>query len=72
MLAVVVIGACAIAALVLAWPAADGRLRLELQSTALSPRTVAREAMEEKVDRLRRQVEALERWTLIFGHDDSR
>jgi hypothetical protein len=60
MLAVVVIGACAIAALVLAWSAADGPLRLELQSTALSPRTVAREAMEEKVDRLRRQVEALE------------
>jgi outer membrane murein-binding lipoprotein Lpp len=60
MLAVVVIGAGAIAALVLAWSAADGRLRLELQSTAPSPRTVAREAMEEKVDRLHRQVEALE------------
>jgi cell division protein FtsB len=60
MLAVVVLGGGAIAALVLAWSAADGRLRLELQSTAPSPRTVAREAAEEKVDRLRRQVEALE------------
>jgi hypothetical protein len=60
MLAVVVIGAGAIVALVLDWSAADGRLRLELQSTAPSPPTVAREAMEEQVDRLRRQVEALE------------
>jgi cell division protein FtsB len=60
MLAVVVLGAGAIAALVLAWSAADGRLRLELQSTAPSPRTVAHEAAEEKVDSLRRQVEALE------------
>ena len=60
MLAVVMIGAGAIAALALVWSAADGRLRLELQSTAPSPRTVAREAVEEKVDRLRRQVEALE------------
>jgi uncharacterized protein HemX len=60
MLAVVVLGAGAIAALALAWSAADGRLRLEFQSTAPSPRTVAREAAEEKVDRLRRQMDALE------------
>jgi hypothetical protein len=60
MLAVVVLGAGAIAALALALSGADGRLRLELQSTAPSPRTVAREAAEEKVDSLRRQVEALE------------
>jgi len=59
MLAVVVLGAGAIAALALAWSAADGRLRLEFQSTAPSPRTVAREAAEEKVDRLRRQMDAL-------------
>jgi hypothetical protein len=59
-LAVVVLGAGAIAALALAWSAADGRLRLELQSMTPSPRTVAREAAEEKVDRLRRQMDALE------------
>jgi TolA-binding protein len=60
MLAVVALGAGAIAALALAWSAADGRLRLELQSMAPSPRSVAREAAEEKVDRLRRQMDALE------------
>jgi hypothetical protein len=59
-LAVVTLGAGAIAALAFAWSAADGRLRLELQSMAPSPRTVAREAAEEKVDRLRRQMDALQ------------
>src|SRR2546426_12776251 len=46
MLAVVVIGAGAIAALVLAWSAADGRLRLVVKSTAPSPRTGDPGAME--------------------------
>jgi hypothetical protein len=50
----------AIAALALAWSAADGPLRLEPQSMASSPRTVTREAAEEKVDRLRRQMDALQ------------
>ena len=60
MLAVVALGAGTIAALALAWSAADGPLRLEPQSMAPSPRTVAREAAEEKVDRLRRQMDALQ------------
>ena len=60
MLAVVALGAGAIAVLALAWSAADGPLRLELQSTVPSPRTVAREAAAEEVDRLRRQMDGLE------------
>ena len=53
MLAVVALGAGTIAALALAWSAADGPLRLEPQSMASLARTVAREAAEEEVDRLR-------------------
>ena len=63
MLAVVALGAGTIAALALAWSAADGPLRLEPQSMASSPRTVTREAAEEKVDRLRRQMDALQNET---------
>jgi threonine dehydrogenase-like Zn-dependent dehydrogenase len=60
MLAVVVLCAGAIAALAFAWSSADGRLRLELQSIAPSPRTVAREGSEEEIDRLRRRMDELE------------
>jgi len=60
MLAVLVIGAGAVAALAFAWSSADGRLRLELQSIAPSPRTVAREAAEEEIERLRRRMDELE------------
>jgi TolA-binding protein len=60
MLAVLIVGAGAVAALAFAWSSADGRLRLELQSIAPSPRTVAREAAEEEVDRLRRRMDELE------------
>jgi hypothetical protein len=60
MLAVVVLCAGAIAALGFAWSSADGRLRLELQSIAPSPRTVAREGAEEEIDRLRRRMDELE------------
>src|SRR5262249_4689975 len=60
MLAVLVLGAGAVAALAFAWSSADGRLRLELQSIAPPPRTVAREAAEEETDRLRRRMDELE------------
>jgi predicted amidohydrolase len=56
----VALGAGVISVLALAWSAADGRLRLELQSAVvapISPRT--REDSEEEIDRLRHQVEAL-------------
>jgi cell division protein FtsB len=56
----VALGAGVISVLALAWSAADGRLRLELQSAVvapISPRT--REGSEEEIDRLRHQVEAL-------------
>jgi hypothetical protein len=60
MLAVLVIGVGAVAALAFAWSSADGRLRLELQSIAPSPRSAAREAAEEEIDRLRRRMDELE------------
>jgi TolA-binding protein len=60
MLAVVVLCAATIAALAFAWSSADGRLRLEMQSIAPSPRTVAREGAEEEIDRLRRRMDELE------------
>jgi hypothetical protein len=60
MLGVVVLCAGAIAALAFAWSSADGRLRLELQSIAAPPRTVAREGAEEEIDRLRRRMDELE------------
>jgi hypothetical protein len=60
-LAVVALGLGGIAALIFAWSNADGRLRLELQSATVTPRSVAREdAAEEEADRLRRRVDALE------------
>jgi len=60
MVAIVALCAGAIAVLVFAWSSADGRLRLELQSIASAPRTVAREAAEEEIDRLRRRMDELE------------
>jgi cell division protein FtsB len=54
------IGVGAISILALAWSAADGRLRLELQSTVVAPiSTPTREGLDEEIDQLRRQVEAL-------------
>jgi hypothetical protein len=56
----IALGVGVISVLALAWSAADGRLHLELQSavvTPISPRT--REASDEELDRLRRQVEVL-------------
>src|SRR5437762_3122236 len=60
MLTIVALCAGAIAALAFAWSSADGRLRLELQSIAPAPRTVAREGAEEEIDRLRRRMDELE------------
>jgi hypothetical protein len=58
MLAGVALGLGAIGALAFAWSNANGRLRLELQSTA--PKTAQRAAAAEEIDRLRRQIEALQ------------
>jgi hypothetical protein len=60
MLAGVALGLAAIGALAFAWSNADGRLRFELQSTTSSPKNAQRAAAEEEIDRLRRQVEALQ------------
>jgi hypothetical protein len=60
MLAGVALGLGAISALAFAWSNADGRLRFALQSAASSPKNVQRAAAEEEVERLRRQVEALQ------------
>ena len=56
----IALGVGVISVLALGWSAADRRLRLELQSTVvapISPRT--REGLDEEIDGLRRQVEAL-------------
>ncbi len=58
-LAAAALGLGVIAALVFAWSTADGRLRLELQSAASVPRAATREASNEELDRLRREVDAL-------------
>src|SRR5262245_42006900 len=58
-IAAIVLGVGTIAALALAWSKADGRLRLELQSVAPSPRSASRERPEEELDRLHREVDAL-------------
>jgi hypothetical protein len=56
----IVLGAGVIAALAFVWSTADGRLRLELQSALPpSPRGASREASDEELDDLRRQVDAL-------------
>jgi hypothetical protein len=60
MLAGVALGLGAIGALAFAWSNADGRLRFELQSAASSPKNAQRAAAEEEIDRLRRQIEALQ------------
>src|SRR6266568_995704 len=57
MLVVVAAGLGAIGALAYAWSNAEGRLRLESQSVA--PKSAQRAAVEEEIDRLRRQIEAL-------------
>jgi TolA-binding protein len=59
MLAGVALGLGAIGALAFAWSNADGRLRFELQSAASPPKNAQR-AAEEEIDRLRRQIEALQ------------
>ena len=55
----VVAGAGVIGALAFAWSTADGRLRLELQSAATSPRKADRAGQDEEIDRLRGQLDAL-------------
>ena len=61
MVAIVALCAGAIAALAFAWSSADGRLRLEPQSITASARTVVGEGAEQKVERLRRRMDELER-----------
>ena len=58
-IAAIVLGVGTIAALAVAWSKADGRLRLELQSVASSPRSASRERPDEELDRLHREVDAL-------------
>jgi hypothetical protein len=58
-LVAVALGAGVIGALALAWPSADGRLRLELQSVATSPRNADRAGPDQEIDRLLRQIDAL-------------
>jgi hypothetical protein len=56
----VALGAGVIGVLALAWSAADGRLRLELQSAVIPPISQrTHEGSDEEIDRLRRQVAAL-------------
>jgi hypothetical protein len=58
-LVAVALGTGAIAALALVWSTADGRLRLELQSAPPSPQSASREASDDELDRLRREMDAL-------------
>jgi hypothetical protein len=54
------LGVGAVSVLALALSAADGRLRLELQSAVVAPLSPpTREGFDEEIDRLSRQVEAL-------------
>jgi len=56
----VALGVGVIGVLALGWSAADRRLRLELQSAVVAPISPpTREGLEEEIDGLRRQVEAL-------------
>jgi len=56
----VALGVGVISVLALGWSAADRRLRLELQSAVVAPISPpTREGLEEEIDGLRRQVEAL-------------
>jgi hypothetical protein len=59
MLAGLVLGLGAISALAFAWSNADGRLRFELESAAISPKTARHPAADEELDRLRREMAAL-------------
>jgi hypothetical protein len=56
---VIVLGIGTIAALVLAWSRADGRLRLEPQSVGLSPQGPGRDGKDDEIDRLRREADGL-------------
>jgi hypothetical protein len=58
-LVAVALGAGGIAALVLVWSSADGRLRLELQSVPPVPPSASRAATDDELDRLRREMDAL-------------
>src|SRR5262245_39152410 len=60
MLAGVAPGLGAIVALAFPWSTADVRLRFEPQSAASPPKNAQRAAAEEEIDRLRRQIEALQ------------
>ena len=60
MLAGVALGLGAIGALAFAWSNGDGRLRFALQSATSSPKNAQRAAAAEEIERLRRQVEALQ------------
>jgi uncharacterized protein HemX len=60
MLAGVALGLGAIGALAFAWSNANGRLRLELQVVAPKNAQRAAAAEAEEIDRLRRQIEALQ------------
>jgi cell division protein FtsB len=56
----VALGAAVIGVLAFAWSAADERLRLELKSAVVAPVSArTHEGLNEEIDRLRRQVEAL-------------
>jgi len=57
---IVALGLGAIGAIAFAWSNADGPLRFELQSAASPPKNAQRAAAEEEIDRLRRQIEALQ------------
>jgi hypothetical protein len=59
MLAGLVLGLGAIGALAFAWSNADGRLRFDLQSAAISPKAALHSRAEGELDRLRREVDAL-------------
>ena len=59
MLVAVAIGAATVGALALAWSTTGGRLRLDLQSAPTTLQSANREAPNDDVDRLLRQVDAL-------------
>jgi hypothetical protein len=59
MLAALVFGAGAIAALAVSWSIADRPLRLELQSAATSTPEAAHTASQDEIDRLRREANVL-------------
>src|SRR6516162_9459153 len=58
-LAIVALGLGVIGALAFAWSNADGPLRFELQSAAAAPKSAQRAAAQEKIERLRGELDAL-------------